>query len=860
MVRSRSRYITSLTASALALLTSWASAGHAVTVSGSTETLSPVGASGVVRLAVDDGTLLQALAVDLVFDPAVVSVTGVSTTTLTTGCLVDVVDEGSGRVAVGLACGNAIGQAGDIINVAVSANGVGSTDVALADCMINEGAPACTPLSGGVVVDNPTPTPSATPSNTPIPTVTSTSTQTPTPSATPSHTQIPTITPTPTETQTATVTSTPTETPTATVTATPTSTPTITDTPTQTHTPTDTLTPTETLTPTNTLTPTTTHTPTHTFTATRTPTSTSTPTDTPTPTATSTPLPPNLALGRPVRQSSTAFGGDPELAVDGDANGAFGGGSVTHTDTEAEPWWEVDLGAQIVIEDIQIWNRTDCCSSQLSNYYVLVSNTPDPVVGQVGIFQHFETGVAGSPSLIPINATGRFLRIQKIAGGPLSLAEVRVFGQPLVLVNLAAGQTATQSSTAFGGDPGLAIDGDTNGAFGAGSVTHTETEDGPWWEVDLGERGLIETIDLWNRTDCCGGNLSDYWVLVSNSPNPEPGSGTTFQLHVSAAAGSPTTIAVNAPGRYVRIKRSVVGPMSIAEVEVWGQVLPPLNLAQGKIATQSSTAFGGEPAFAVDGNLNGLYWGGSVTHTASGSGEWWEVDLGTRAAIQTIDVWNRTDCCGTELSNYRVIVSDAPNQPPGGASVVFESFQGGVAGSPTTITVNSTGRYVRIQKSGGGPLSLAEVQVWGQAIALTNLAQGQAAEQSSTAFGGVAGLAVDGDVNGDYGAGSVTHTESARGSWWEVDLGAAADIDSIDIWNRTDCCGYLLKKYYVMVSDTPHPDPSDPPVFATFETAIAGTPTSIAVNATGRYVRIQKTGGGPLSLAEVLVLGNPATP
>ncbi len=565
--------------------------------------------------------------------------------------------------------------------------------------------------------------------------------------------------------------------------------------------------------------------------------------------------PSNVALGRPVRQSSTAFGGDPELAVDGDTNGAYGGGSVTHTDTEAQAWWEVDLGSQIAIDDIEIWNRTDCCSSQLSNYYVLVSNTPDPGVGQVGVFQHFETGVAGSPSVIPINATGRFLRIEKIAGGPLSLAEVRIFGEPLVLVNLAAGQLATQSSTAFGGAPGLAIDGDTNGAFGSGSVTHTETEDGPWWEVDLGERGLIETIDIWNRSDCCGNNLSNYWVLVSNSPNPEPGSGTAFQLFLPAAAGSPTTVAVNAPGRYVRIKRSVVGPMSIAEVEVWGQVLPPLNLAQGKSATQSSTAFGGEPELAVDGNLNGLYWGGSVTHTESGSGEWWEVDLGTRAAIQTIDVWNRTDCCGTHLINYRVLVSDVPNQPPGGSAVIFESFQGAVAGSPTTIAVNSTGRYVRVQKSGGGPLSLAEVQVWGQAIAATNLAVGHAVEQSSTAFGGEPELAVDGDVNGDYGAGSVTHTNSERGAWWEVDLGADVDIHSIDVFNRTDCCGNLLKKYYVMVSDTPHPDPSDPPLFVTLETAVAGSPTSIAVNATGRYVRIQKAGGGPLSLAEVLVWG-----
>jgi hypothetical protein len=40
--------------------------------------------------------------------------------------------------------------------------------------------------------------------------------------------------------------------------------------------------------------------------------------------------------------------------------------------------------------------------------------------------------------------------------------------------------------------------------------------------------------------------------------------------------------------------------------------------------------------------------------------------------------------------------------------------QAGTAGSPTTIPMDLTGRYVRVQLTGTAPLSLAEVEVRGE--------------------------------------------------------------------------------------------------------------------------------------------------
>ena len=123
----------------------------------------------------------------------------------------------------------------------------------------------------------PTPTPTYTPSITPTPS------NTPTPTATHTFTPVPTNTYTPTATATPTSTATPTETPTPS--KTPTWSPTPSDTPTITPTPSDTPTPTNTAT----ATATSTRTPTNTRTWTPTPTNTRTPTATPTITPTRTP-------------------------------------------------------------------------------------------------------------------------------------------------------------------------------------------------------------------------------------------------------------------------------------------------------------------------------------------------------------------------------------------------------------------------------------------------------------------------------------------------------------------------------------------------------------------------------------------
>ncbi len=590
---------------------------------------------------------------------------------------------------------------------------------------------------------------------------------------------------------------------------------------------------------------------------TNTPTNTPTPTRTPTPTNTNTPTPvlDNLSEGKSATQNSTIFEAEADRAVDGNTNGSFGAGSVTHTGSADNAWWEVDLGVESDVGRVEIWNRTDCCGTAVSNYYVLVSSTPNPKPGDAGIFEIFSAPSAGSPTVLNLGVSGRYVRIYKQDPGVLTIAEVRIWGTAGAMSNLSEGKSATQISTVFGADASRAVDGITNGSFGAGSVTHTGNETNSWWEVDLGVQADVAQIDIWNRTGCCGTAVSNYYVLVSSTPNPQPGDAGIFEAFVAPSAGTPSVLNLSATGRYVRIYKQDPGVLTIAEVQVWGTPSAMSNLSEGQSATQISTVFGADASRAVDGTTNGSFGAGSVTHTGNETNSWWEVDLGVQADVAKIDIWNRTGCCETAVSNYYVLVSSSPNPEPGDAGI-FEAFVAPSAGTPSVLNLSATGRYVRIYKQNPGVLTIAEVQVWGTPSAMSNLSEGQSATQISTAFGADASRAVDGTTNGSFGAGSVTHTGNETNSWWEVDLGFQADVAKVDIWNRTGCCETAVSNYYVLVSSTPNPEPGDAGIFEAFVAPSAGTPSVLSLSASGRYVRIYKQDPGVLTIAEVQVWGN----
>ena len=130
-------------------------------------------------------------------------------------------------------------------------------------------------------------------------------------------------------------------------------------------------------------------------------------------------------------------------------------------------------------------------------------------------------GVVGRPGTISTLGSARFVRLELVGEGWLNLAEVEVWGTRVSSVtseNLALGKSASQSSTADNDQAvaGLAVDGNTNGIFAEHSVSHTNQEQNPWWEVDLGEVCTIQEVRIWNRSDGVEDRLKNIKIIFSD--------------------------------------------------------------------------------------------------------------------------------------------------------------------------------------------------------------------------------------------------------------------------------------------------------------------------------------------------------
>ena len=298
------------------------------------------------------------------------------------------------------------------------------------------------------------------------------------------------------------------------------------------------------------------------------------------------------------------------------------------------------------------------------------------------------------------------------------------------------------------------------------------------------------------------------------------------------------------------------------------------NLAPQGTASQSSTAYGGVAARAIDENTNGPFSQRSVTHTSFMTQPWWEVKLPSRANVANIVLFNREDCCTGRLNDVHVFLSD---EAFGDQSLtellaqenLYHAYLTGTQGAETELSVNSTGRYVRVQLAGNTALSLAEVQVYGIENTepfVTNLASEGVTAQSGTSYGGVADRAIDGNTNGAYNQRSVTHTTSQPQSWWQVDLTQQSAIEQIVLFNRTDlCCTSRLSDVHVFVSEVPFGNQILDELLAqdnlhhVYVNGELQAGTALSVNHSGRYVRVQLAGTEPLSLAEVQVIGTANT-
>jgi putative membrane-bound dehydrogenase-like protein len=108
----------------------------------------------------------------------------------------------------------------------------------------------------------------------------------------------------------------------------------------------------------------------------------------------------------------------------------------------------------------------------------------------------------------------------------------------------------------------------------------------------------------------------------------------------------------------------------------------------------------------------------------------------------------------------------------------------GGAPAAGTVATGKAARFVRVELPGDKRiLTLAEVEAFSGG---KNIARVGKAKQSSEGPGGPE-RGIDGNKDSDWGKGGQTHTSNAgtTNPWWELDLGAAQDIEKVGIWNRS---------------------------------------------------------------------------
>ena len=136
----------------------------------------------------------------------------------------------------------------------------------------------------------------------------------------------------------------------------------------------------------------------------------------------------NIATLGTASQSST-FTWQAFRAIDGNRNGNLPTfQSVTHTQFEANAWWQVALPALSPVDQILIFNRTDCCAERLSpfNLYILNGAT----ITQSFLSQNFSADITG-PDIqgmtFDTSAVGNIVRVELVGTNFLSLAEVEIY-------------------------------------------------------------------------------------------------------------------------------------------------------------------------------------------------------------------------------------------------------------------------------------------------------------------------------------------------------------------------------------------------------------------------------------------------
>ncbi|XP_073342152.1 uncharacterized protein [Pagrus major] len=289
----------------------------------------------------------------------------------------------------------------------------------------------------------------------------------------------------------------------------------------------------------------------------------------------------NVALRGKATQSHRyegVFLGAAYNAIDGNRESNFLDGSCSHTITQTNPWWRVDLLDSYIVTSVTITNRGDCCAERINGAQIYIGNSLQDngiINPRAGVISEIPAG--NSFTLTFTNRIeGRYVTVRLPGTNRiLTLCEVEVYGYRAPTgENLALQGKASQSSLYSNYMAYNSIDGNRASNADLGSCSHTNNDMNPWWRLHLRTTHKVFSVKITNRhsyeqrLDGAEIRIGD---SLENNGNNNPRCAVITRIPASGTAEYQCN---GMDGRYV----TVVIPrrreyLTMCEVEVYGSVL-----------------------------------------------------------------------------------------------------------------------------------------------------------------------------------------------------------------------------------------------------------------------------------------------
>lgn len=537
--------------------------------------------------------------------------------------------------------------------------------------------------------------------------------------------------------------------------------------------------------------------------------------------------PVNVALNQPVSASSIwADACAAAKANNGsdDASDNCGGWSPSGSDTQ--PWLQIDLGSPKQISTLELVTRQNCCDQSETRQSFEIHASNDPT------FASYVVLGSQAASALPFKATWtktvsdtnsyRYIRATK--AGYFFIAELRVWSEPVAVPpsgNLALNRPVSASSVyADICAAAKANDGSDNVADSCGGWSPSGADAQSWWQVDLGSAYAIGSIELVTRQNCCDDaqTRQNFEIRASNDPNFASSVVLGNQGSTSLPFKATWTQSVSDTNGYRYLRATKPGYFFIAELRVF-----PATGQSNQAPSISLTSPANSASFNAPAN---------ITLSASAT----DPD----GTIAKVEFYNGTSLIATDSNaadGWGITWSAVPPGSYGLSAKAFDNSNASTSSAIATVTVNA-------------------------ASTATNLALNRPATASSQwADICAAAKANNGSDDSNDSCGGWSPTGADTQPWWQVDLGQAYTLTTLELVTRQNCCDEPATRQNFEIRA------SNDPSFASSVVLGSQGSTSLpfkaiwtqSVSDTNGYRYVRATKSGYFFIAELRVFGNPPT-